>query len=56
VKYSIFCYGIQREYGTKNTEYSYKLLTFKAIPEVGYGSLPMMGKAENMNSISATSC
>ena len=39
-----------------NTEYSYKLLTFRAIPEVGYASLPMRGKADNMNSISATSC
>jgi hypothetical protein len=38
-----------------NTEYSYKLLTFKAIPEVSYGSLPTMGKAENLNSISAIS-
>jgi hypothetical protein len=38
-----------------NTEYSYKLLTFKAIPEVSYPSLPMMRKAENVNSISATS-
>jgi hypothetical protein len=38
-----------------NTEYLCQLLTFKAVPEVHCGSFPM-GKAGNMNSISATSC